>query len=338
MMSPMMLDAPGSENNKSNITYLVVFLSYPIGISLVLWLFSGNYFGVSGVTLLIVSTVVVVTACSVFGYFGMLSNLARGIANSGYSIANNGVYYDGKLIDLADAESFVILENAKNSSSISKYAKDKKYFYHNGDVVEGVKTDNLQQFAVGGDTYWRNSTQVIYDDQVLAGANPENIAGFESFRGWAYSISNNQFNAYIHGKSLPDVDRESFTPLNEFFAKDRHHIFEKDTIILAAADAQSFELFEDHDFGKDNKHVYYLTHMQPFLIQDIDVDSFEILDRGYVRDKDHIYYTHQYKSIEKLEHIDAASFEVTGYDELTDSDSRDKNRYYYGVKIVGDRR
>ncbi len=337
MMSPMMLDAPGSENNKANLTFIVLLLSYPIGISLLLWLFGGNYFGVNGLVLSIISTIVVVIAFSIFGYFGMLSNLARGIANSGYSIADNRVYYDGKLIEGADSGSFVILENDRYSFSISRYARDENYFYNDGVIVEGVISDNLQKTDINGDTYWQNSTQIIYGDQILAGANPDSFAGFEGFGGWAYSISNEQYFVYIYGKRLPDVDRKSFTPLNEFIAKDKNHIFEKENIILLGADAQSFELCDDHDFGKDNDHVYYMAHLQPFSIKDIDVESFEILDRGFLRDRNHIYYTHQYKSIEKLEQVDAASFEVTAYDESTNSDARDKNHYYYGEKIMGNR-
>ena len=338
-MSPMMLDVPGSDNDKSQLVFIVLLLSYPISISLLLWIFGGSYFGVRGFTLTIISTIVIAIAFAVFGYFGMLSNLAKGIANSGYSIANNEVYYDGKRIDGADSASFVILDGDKFGHSISRYAKDRNQFYYGGVVVKGAIPDNLKKVDIDGDIYWLNSTQIIYDNMILLGANPDQFFGFEGFRyrGWTYSINNEQYFVYINGKHLPDVDRDSFTPLNEFVAKDKHHIYEKDEIILPEAEAESFELFEDHSFGKDKNHVYYMAHVKPFAVEDIDIESFEILDWSYLRDKNHIYYTHQYKSIEKLEQIDVASFEVTDYDESTNSHARDKSHYYYGAKIVGNR-
>ena len=126
--------------------------------------------------------------------------------------------------------------------------------------------------------------------------------------------------------------------MGDFIAKDEGHVFEQDKIILPDAEAKSFELLDDHDFGKDNYNVYYLSHSQPFAIKGIDVESFEILGRSYLRDKNHIYNTHQYESIEKLELVDAASFEATNYDATTNSDAKDKNHYYYDGEIVGDRK
>ena len=253
--------------------------------------------------------------------------------------ANNQAYYDGKRIDGADSASFVILDSDKYGHSTSTYAKDRSHFYYIGAVVKGVISDNLKRVDIDRDIYWLNSTQVIYDNMILPGADPDHFFGFEGdrYNGWTYSISNKQYFVYTQGKRLPDVDRESFTPLNEIVAKDKSHIYERDKIILAEAEADSFELLEGHSFGKDKNHIYYLNHLQPFAIKDIDRKSFEILDESYLRDKNHVYFIHRYKSIEKLDKIDLASFEVTNYDESTSSHARDKNHYYYDEKIVGDR-
>lgn len=335
MMSPMMLGAPGADNDKSALTGMLLFLCYPVGIFLLLWIFNGSYFGFRGFTLTIISIVVIALAFSLFGYISLFSNLARGIANSGYSIADDQVYYDGKLIETADSESFIDFK--ENEFRSSWHAKDKNYFYYSGVIVEGAIPDNIQKTDINGDVYWLNSTQVIYGDKILPGANPDKFSGFEDFRGWTYSISNGQYFVYINGKRLPDVDKDTFTPLSEFIGKDKSHIFEQDKMILSETDARNFELFDDHSFGKDNNYIYYMAHVKPFAIEGIDLESFEILDWSYLKDKNHIYYTHQYKSIEKLNQIDVASFEITDYDESTNSHARDKNHYYYGAKIVGDR-
>jgi len=44
MMSPMMFDAPGSENDKEHIVTMVLILCYPISLSLLLWLSGAKYF------------------------------------------------------------------------------------------------------------------------------------------------------------------------------------------------------------------------------------------------------------------------------------------------------
>ena len=46
---------------------------------------------------------------------------------------------------------------------------------------------------------------------------------------------------------------------------------------------------------------------------------------------------HQYESIQPLEQADVASFEVTGYDDTSKSEARDKNYFYYDGKIVANR-
>ncbi len=338
-MSPMMLAAPGTENDKSQVGFVILLLSFPVAISLLLWIFGGSYFGISGLKLTIISTAVVVSGLTVFGYFGMYLNLTKGISNSGYSVAAGRVYYDGKVIEGADSESFSILEDDRYGSSIAYSAKDGSHLYHAGVIVQGAIPGNLKRIKINNETYWVNATQVILDDRVLQDANPQEFYGFENhdYSGWTYSTIGQRYTVYIHGKRLPGVDRDSFTPLSEFFAKDKNHIFKQDEIILPEANAEDFELLEYYDFGKDKNHIYYLAHLQPFAIKGIDVESFEILERGFLRDKNHVYVTHQYSSITRLEQADAASFEVTGYEDSTDSDARDKNHYYYGEKVVGNR-
>lgn len=267
----------------------------------------------------------------------MLFNAQKGIANSGYSIAEDRVYYDAKLIDVADSGTFKVLENKRHYFS-SDFAADKQYFYCRGKVVDGFSVDNLKSVKVAGDIYWFNKSQVVYDDKILTGANPEQFGGFDNHAGWTYSINNGQYQVFSYGDPLPQVDKDSFTPLNDFIAKDRKHVFEKDTPILSGADSASFELFSNsHDFGKDKDHVYYIATKQPFLIDGADPESFEIYDRGYLKDKNNVYHVIQYQRIDTLTQADVQSFEETQYDDATKSEARDKNYYYYDGKVVGSR-
>jgi hypothetical protein len=83
--------------------------------------------------------------------------------------------------------------------------------------------------------------------------------------------------------------------------------------------------------------VYYLGVTQPIIVQDADPVSFEVLERGYARDRNHVFVIEQYTNVVKLEQADIDTFEVTRYDDATKSEARDVNHYYYGGKIVGTR-
>ncbi|MEO6975333.1 MAG: DKNYY domain-containing protein, partial [Gallionella sp.] len=138
MMSPMMFDAPGSQNDKGNIAILMLVLCYPIFLFVLLWLFGGRYFGVSGLKFAFISAVVIAIAFSVFGYFGIAFNLYKGISNTSYSVADNKVYFNGKPIKDADSQSFRALDDKQNNFVASDYALDKHYLYCNGKIVEGA--------------------------------------------------------------------------------------------------------------------------------------------------------------------------------------------------------
>jgi len=338
IMSPMMFDAPGSENDKNNLVTILIILCYPIGISLLYWIFGGKYFGVSGSTLIITTTVIVMAAFSLFGYFRMLWNLQQGIAISGYSVAGGTVYYSTKPVENADSETFVVGTD-KNMRHYSNqyYAWDKQSFFYEGKIIEGVSPQNLRQKELAGDVYWLNDTQVIHNGKVLKGAIPENFSGFDDFHGWTCSDNTDEFLVYSYGTLLPTVDKASFQPLNDFLAKDKNRIFKKDQQILENADSSSFQLLADHDFGRDKEHVHYLSTQIPFAINGIDPDTFEVLDSGYLRDRNAIYHEVQYEKIDMLEQADPDSFESTHYDETHNSDARDKNHYYLNGEIVGSR-
>lgn len=334
MMSPMAFDAPGSDNNKGKVIGMMLALCYPIVLFLVLGMLGVNYFGVNGFKLALISTTIILIAFSLFGYFGLLSNALRGIANSGYSLVGDTAYNDGKPIEGADGKTFKILDS-RRFGSLHHYALDKNHLYYDGKIVEDALAEDIVETQSGGRDYFHNSQQVIYRDMVLQGAAVDRFAVFDRFPSWAYSNNDGKFDVYYRGILLSMVESEAFTPLNDFFATDKRRIFKGSTVVLTQADAASFELMSDHDFGKDNSHVYYLGATQPIIVQDADPVSFEVLERGYARDRNHIFVIEQYANVVKLEQADIDTFEVTQYDDATKSEARDVNHYYYDGKVVG---
>src|SRR5690606_6213814 len=105
MLSPMAFDAPGSENNRSYVIGMMLFLCYPIPLCAAYWIMGGQLWGISGRTLTLITSVVIILALTLFGYGNLLKNALSGIASSGYSVADDQVFYNANLIENADAKS-----------------------------------------------------------------------------------------------------------------------------------------------------------------------------------------------------------------------------------------
>lgn len=367
MTSPMMFDAPGSDNKLKHVLVIMLVLAYPIGLFLILWLLGINYFGISSFKLAIISFAVISALFFVFGFFGMLLNLYKGIANTGYSTAKHKAYYNGKPIADSDGSSFQffqgeghyqsayasdnkhiyyrgnIVEGGHGASfrildskpySWSEYAADRQHFYYRGRAVEGVSAVGLRKEIFHNESYWLNDSQVIYDGKVLAGANPDTFSDFDKYSGWTYSTDGEQYTVFNYGLALPPVDKATFTPLNSLIAKDKQHIFYKNQFILSGADAATFELLEGDYFARDKQFIYCLGEERSFAAEDIDPESFEILARNYLKDKHNVYFLSYHQRIETLAQADPRTFEVTGYDSDTETDARDKHHFYLNGKLV----
>lgn len=336
MMSPMLFDAPGSENDLNGVSSALIFLAYPIFIFLLMGVFGARYFGLNSFICAAVSAAIIFCVFWLFGYFSMFSNLQKGIANSGYSITEKGVYYNAEKIEGADSESFTLYnkEDYQYDYSVSQYASDKSHFYFRGKAVEGVDPTDIEGKIIGYELYWLTDSQVIQGNKILAEANPQTFAAYDNVSGWTYSMTPEKSIIYSYGEVLKDVDFASFQPLSDFLGKDKQHIFKNTQVILSEADADTFQLLPDRDFGRDKNRVYYLATLNPFAIEGADPDSFEVLDRGYLKDKNHVYHVQQYESVDLMPMVDISSFVVTNYDEQTKSDAKDKLHFYYGGEVV----
>ena len=330
MMSAMAFGAPGSTNLKSNYIWVIALLCHPIYIFVILWIFDAEYFGISGSTLTMIGIIVIGFALWVFGYIPGLINLLRGIKNSGYSVVGEKVYAEGKLIKDADSATFKVFDG--HWILIEHYAADKNRFYYWGKVIEGVNTNDLRPVTLAHDLYWLNKTQVVWNQKVLAGANPNNFGDFGEIPGWTYSINDGEYIVFNNDQPITNIDRESFKAFNPYIAKDKNQIFYKTTPILNFADAATFEIVTEYchgfthsyDFGIDKNNVYYISQNKAFAIDNIDSTSFAIIDHGYCKDKNNVYYLSNNESLVKIEDADTESFSKINNNLFKDN----KNVYY----------
>ncbi|CAA0125698.1 Uncharacterised protein [BD1-7 clade bacterium] len=345
MMSPMMFDAPGSQNKRDVVLTVTLVLCYPIIIFALYWLFGLHFFGVAPDKALLVASVVVISAILFFGYGKLLMYSFRGIATSGYSIAKGQVYFDGLAID-ADADSFKPLVQGDSDRFV--YAADKNHVFYAGKAlkIEDPTTfrplNNDDQtgdgYLAGSDEYWTDGTSVFLAGRALEGATPHGFSVADDiFSGpFAYWHSESASYVYFAGEILPSVDANTHQVLHGHISKDAQHIYNGAELILPEADAMSFSLLEnDTTIGIDDQAVYNVLYRQSGKIEGADPASIVAFDRGYLKDAKRVYYRQQWDPVEVLSGADPQTFEVTGWVEATDSEARDANNLYRDGKVVG---
>lgn len=330
MTSPMMFDAPGSENDKHKVFFGFMFMCYPVFIFFLLGVFWGEYFGVNAFMLSLISMVVIFLLLSLFGYTAMVVNLMRGIPNSGYGVEKNAVYYNATLIPEADPGTFKPYkkENYHYAYGASQYASDKKSFYYRGKRLPSVSVENLKGKIIANELYWLNDTKVVKDGSVLLGRDPLTFGGYEGFSKWTYSKYGDEYKVYYNDVLVEEVDFSSFKPLNDSLSKDKNTIFYNGDSIGFNVDVDTFEPFSIYGFATDKNNFYYLGYYAKHKVEGADPESFENLGWDYYKDKSNIYYLDEHKGLRALENADHDSFEVLGRSQVNDYNARDNKSLY----------
>ncbi|MFO6424201.1 DKNYY domain-containing protein [Motilimonas sp. KMU-193] len=328
--SVMMFGGPGASNDAANVYSTLAILLYPSAICLIyalggwsLFVIPGKYLALIGIPLNI--------ALVYASYGALLSNTLKGIANEGYSVVEQKVYYNGQHLTMAHADSFTLLEH-QPSFRDSVYAKDNHHVYYRGEVLKGAESASFHPLFVGQglDEYWADSQYVYRYTEQLA-LNPQQVSLFHDDSYAVYLTDGEQL--FCNGIKVPNADLSSFKVIFGALAKDNQHIYYQDHIILPEADVASFTLYPDEQYyGYDINHVYDVIAERSQLIPGADPASFELLGRGYMRDKHRVYFSQQYEPTIVLSQVDRESLVVTDYDDATGSDAYDKNGYILNGK------
>lgn len=324
MMSPMMFDAPDSENDKSIVIGGLLFMSYPVILFLLLGLFGAEFYGINSWRLAIISAVILALIFTVFGYASMVSNVMRGIPNSGYGVVDGQVYYNARPIKQADAASFHAFQREEFGylHSAQSYAKDHQHLYYQGNVVANVDITNVEGKVLGSNLYWLTDHTVIYQGTVINGADPQSFQPFKQYTSWASSGTGDDKHIFYQHQRLEQADAATFEILDHSYAKDRQHIYYGLTPILEEADPIHFMLLDEY-VARDEDAVYFLNGTDSHRIALATPQEFTALGRNYYKSQDRIFYIEAYQAVHVLEGVDAQTFEVTDYDSETGSDARD---------------
>ena len=160
----------------------------------------------------------------------------------------------------------------------------------------------------------------------------------------------------VDGKKVDDADFKTFVELNKIYGKDSKNVFYEDGK-LENADFKTFQIIGEVN-GKDKKYIYNYDEKMEINPKDFklyknkdkllyfrnngklyiggsfleveyvqDLDSFEIIDEGYSKDKYNIYYAGT-----PIYDVDKSTFQII----MPDYYAKDKNNVYSGSDKIKD--
>lgn len=215
----------------------------------------------------------------------------------------------------ADRGSFEDLEGG--------YAQDAAHVFYHGKMVSapgkfGSEPIASKTFESLGHGYARDENDVFYLGKTLySHADPESFTILET-DDFIFGRDKDYF--FLEGRKIANVDPETFGPLDLYYFADKDSVFTKDSF-KNIGPREDFEIL-NWEFAKNAETAFY----QGEKIYDSDPETFEVLDYGFSRDTEHVYFgTHKTildpKEYKYLGHIYARDQKniVYGYENLPKS-------------------
>lgn len=200
----------------------------------------------------------------------------------GYWKDKNNVYYDGKVLEGADADSFLVIGG-------NMYATDIYNYFWNGNLWNSFKnkisSEEVKKFLEEHQhlkKYWWNQ-----DDLASMREYGRQFDGQEG-----YFIQDNK--VFWEGSLLKHADYRTLEILNAYYAKDDKYAYYTDKKLIKS-DAKTFKLIDDpYDkahldhgcYAGDDTHFYCKGKVE----KKISPASYEFLNRYYSRDENNVYY------------------------------------------------
>lgn len=226
-----------------------------------------------------------------------------------------------------------------------RHAKDNKYVYYLGKVVEGADPSTFKEDDIEA-SLGRDKHGIYQSTHRVETSSPD------TYRHIAYGYGRDDNHIYYEGRVCPDIDASTFEMMEAIWARDKDHIIALGKP-LEGADTTSFTTvwyfaydndqawydgveLEDVDmatfactssWANDSLHIYYQGHLlEGAVLSEVK------MDRDYVVTKDVVWYCDK-----KLEGADPGSFEIMDEPDgrkFATFDARDKSWcYMHGKKV-----
>ncbi len=236
-------------------------------------------------------------------------------------------------IEADSPENFRLLLDKFTGGSLKNYATDNQNIYKRGELLEDL---DARSFEILNDFYLKDKNNIYYDacrGQCFSHVYVLQDADVESFEVLNNGYCDNCYakdknNIYFSIHALENVDYDSFEVINERYARDKDYVYDGDKK-LEFVDVESFEVLVyegDNRYLKDKNNIYWQKYSTGnlLILEDVDVESFEVLNEQYTKDKNNVRCFGDNYSGYILEESDPATFEI-----LQGNFAKDKNNYYF---------
>lgn len=322
MMSPMMIAASGFADKKSSILTAILFFIYPSFVFMILHQMGYMFYGTNALRWAVVMFILGFLITLLYRLPRLFYNLSIGVSNCDYFIKNNLVYFNGKRIKGADANSFT------NFNNRGYYSKDKNHVYYNNKKITTADATTFKPLENDKSTnYWHDKNIAFYKWDKIEGAD-----------GGSFVCAGNNYafdkeNVFFEKQLLKEADRATFKPLMECVGRDCKNIFVRSILVTNIKDIASFELItiSEEVFGKDNEQIYVLRYVPPFPLipfPNADIETFEVVGEYYAKDKNQVYYYgYGNNDILVLENANPENFRLF-FDSIRSTNATDGLHYY----------
>ena len=177
-------------------------------------------------------------------------------------------------------------------------------------MAEYVKRDNA--------VYYKDETEQ-FDEKKVDDADLKTFVEVNKIYG------KDSKNVFYEDKKLENADVKTFQAISDELGKDKKYIYRYDEKM--EVNPKDFQLYKNKDkiiyFRNNGKLYEACTFLENTVVEDL--DTFEILDDEYSKDKHNIYYGGL-----PLSDVDMDTFQII----MPDAYAKDKNKVYYGSRPI----
>ena len=249
------------------------------------------------------------------------------VIDSGYAIGRdkNAVYDRGKQIKGLDPVTFEDLSG--------NFYKDKNGVYYEGMLMKGIDPKSFEPFVNythvkdknGIHHFYQKSNNVVVEKvEISPEIDLKTLQPIENYS--EYSKDKN--NVYYNFKKIEDADVKTFEPEGYSIGKDKTGVY-YGTYKVSGVDVNSLEVLKN-DFFKDKDNVYYKNKK----IENFKPKNFEVIDYSLVKQNEDLYYfTEDENDNTKFVLLESKNVDIDTFQILDEDYTKDKNNTYYKGKI-----
>ncbi|MBC7904339.1 MAG: DKNYY domain-containing protein [Gemmatimonadaceae bacterium] len=261
------------------------------------------------------------------GKFQPLNNRCAKDDSTGFYRGSTGFESDGRSFAALDIH---YAKDARRVFYCDTYRDGQEYFFYKHNRINTIREADAASFVLLDGSYAKDK------NLVFCGGVPFPVADIASFEVLENGFTRDKVQGYYNEKPVSGSDGKTFTSVASHYAKDVKNVYycfldfnNPDAVskiscsVIPGARPDSFQVLEG-GYAKDDQHVFFNKNQLS-----INADGFELLTRGYARSGNAILYDGI-----AVKNADAATFSVV--EPLTDdsTDARDASgRFSAGKKI-----